>query len=88
MAWIIEDVCACVTSDCVQEPRECSTVVQILPRVNFIAEIDARLVEPIENRQPAPAEFGKRFLDKASRALRPRIQETPDKSAGKGGMGR
>jgi len=47
--------------------------VQILARVNLVADIDAGSVEGIENRPPTLAEFGKGSLDQFGRPLRLRI---------------
>src|ERR1700678_677255 len=59
---------------------------EVFARVQLVAEIDAGLIEEIENREPATAELRKGFVDEPGWALRPRIKKWPRQGAGKRGM--
>ena len=68
VAGVVEDVRARVIVDRVEEALEGHAVVQVLARMDFVGEIDARLVERVEDRPPALRQFVERFLDQARRA--------------------
>ncbi|MNR27059.1 hypothetical protein D3C85_1443100 [compost metagenome] len=55
--------------------------------MDFIAEVDARLLEAIENRSPALAQFGKTLLDQTARTLWPWVDVGPQQRAGEGRVG-
>ena len=59
---------------------------EILAGMKLVAEIHARLVEGLEDRQPSPSQLGEGFGDQACRPLGPWIKERPGERAGEGGM--
>ena len=76
MRGIVEDVAALVALQRLQEPLEGRAVENVLARMNFIGDVDAGVVERIEDRLPALGEFLERGLDQARGALRPGIDDT------------
>ena len=84
VAGIVQDVGARVLIDRVEEALESHPVVQVLAGVELVAGVHPVLVERVEDRLPAPPEFGKAFLDQPGRALRPRIHHVPHQRARKG----
>jgi hypothetical protein len=55
--------------------------------MDLIADIHADRVVGVEDRFPAPAEFGESGFDKTGGTLRPGIHERPGERAGEGDMG-
>ena len=55
-----------------EEALEGGAVVQILAGMDLVGDVDAGLVEAVEDRAPAAAELVEGGLDQARRALRPR----------------
>src|SRR5262249_36258067 len=49
-------------------------------------DIDARLIEGVEDRPPAPSELVEGGLDQSGRALRPGIEVRPRERPGEGGV--
>src|SRR5690606_34912355 len=62
-------------------------VVQILARMDFVADVDAGIIKSIEDRGPAAGELVEGFFNEAGRALRPRIDIGPGQRTREGGMG-
>ena len=60
---IVEDVRTRVLIHGIEEAFEGDSVVQVFAGVQFVAGVDAVLVEHIEDRLPAAAKLGKTFLD-------------------------
>jgi hypothetical protein len=60
-----------------EEHLVADAVVQVLARMDLVADIDTGIVEGIEDRQPAPRELVEGFLDQPRRARRPRIKIGP-----------
>ncbi len=83
VAGVVQNVGALVATDHPEEALEGCAVVQIFAGVQFVADIDAGLVEGIQNRQPAPAQFLKSLIDQPRRPLRPGIEERPRQRARK-----
>ncbi len=55
--------------------------------MEFVAEVDALLLERIQDRPPALAQFGKAFRDQPGGPLRPGIDEGPEQRTREGRMG-
>ena len=83
---VVQDVAALVAVQRLQEPFERRAVENVLAGVNFIGDVDAGVVERIEDRLPALGEFRERGLDQARGALRPGIDERPGQRSGERGM--
>ena len=73
-----------VAADALEEHLEGGAVEQVLARMDLVADVDAVLVEGVEDRLPAPAELGEGLLDQARRPLRPGIEKGPGQRAGEG----
>src|SRR5579859_4529595 len=82
MAGIVEDVGARMIGNSSQEPLEGHAVMQILARMQLEAKIDSGLVESVQDRFPALAQFGEALLDQTGRTLRPGIEGLPQQRAG------
>ncbi|MNL44730.1 hypothetical protein D3C87_1673240 [compost metagenome] len=80
---IIKDVGAGMIAGRLQKTLEGNAVMQVFAGMQLVAEIDAILLECIENGRPALAEFSKGHFDKTCGALRPGINERPRQRAGK-----
>ena len=59
MRGIVEDVAALVALQRLEEALEGRAVENVLARMDFIADVDARFVEGVEDRLPAPASSSK-----------------------------
>src|SRR5690606_34569463 len=81
MARVVQDAGTRVSADRVEEALERHAVVQVLAGMDLEAQIDARLVERVENRAPAAAELGEAFVDETRGTLRPRIHRVPQQRA-------
>ena len=86
MRGIVVDRAALVAADRVEEPLEGRAVEHVLAGMDFVADVAAGVVEGVEDRPPAPGEFGEGGLDQAGRALRPGIDIGPGERAGEGRM--
>jgi hypothetical protein len=75
-----------VAADPLEEHLERRAVMQVLAGMDLVADIDARLLEGVEDRSPALGQLIERRLDQAGRPLRPRIEIGPGQGAGEGGM--
>src|SRR5579863_1051371 len=82
VAGVVIDIAALVAADRVEEHVERVAVEDILARVDLEAEVDAALVEGVEDRLPAAALFGEAFLDQACGPLRIGIEIGPGEGAG------
>ena len=88
VARVVENVAALVVVHALQEHLEGDAVVQVLTRMDLVAEVDAGFVESIQDRAPAPCQLVERGLYQPRRALRPRIDERPGESARERGVRR
>ena len=70
-----------------EEHLEGDTVMQVLARMDLVADVDAVLVGVVQDRRPALCKFCKGGLDQARRALRPGIKKRPGERAGKSRVG-
>ncbi|MNL28787.1 hypothetical protein D3C87_1504470 [compost metagenome] len=61
-------------------------IVQVFAGVNFVADVDARLVEGVEDRRPAAGQLVEGLFDQPSRALWPGVEIGPGQRARKGRM--
>ena len=77
VARIVKNVGARMIADRAEKSLESRAVVQIFAGMQLKARIHARLVECVQNRQPAPSQFLERFVDQPRRPLRPRIEKRP-----------
>jgi hypothetical protein len=77
---------ALVVSYAIKEHLEGRAVVQVFAGVQFERDIDAILIEDIQDRLPASRQFIKRVLDEAGRALGPRVKVRPCKRAREAGL--
>src|SRR5438477_361553 len=50
MAGIVEDIATLVTADAIEKHLERHAVMQILAGMDFVTQVDARLLERVENR--------------------------------------
>ena len=87
MAGVIQNVAAPVIVHALQKHLKGDAIVQILARMDLVAEVDARLVEGIQDRRPAARQLVEGGFHQARGALRPRVDERPGQRAGKGGVG-
>src|SRR2546426_10611590 len=71
MAGIVQEVATLVATDPVEEHLERHAVMQILARMDLEAEVDAGVLERVQNRAPAPRQLVERRLDQTRRPLRP-----------------
>src|SRR5438093_7331219 len=69
MAGMVQEIAALVPADAVEKHLEGHAVVQILTGMDLEAEVDARLLERVENRPPAPRQLIERRLDQTRRPL-------------------
>src|SRR5271163_649174 len=83
---VVVDRTALVAADRVEEALEGRAVEQVLSRMELVANVDARVVEGVEDRFPALRKLFERGLDQPGRALRPGVDEGPGQRAGKRGM--
>ena len=81
VARIVEYVRPLMPSHHFKKPVEGCAIVQVLARMQFVANIHARLIKRVENRLPAPTQLLKRLIDQPRRPLRPRIKERPRQRA-------
>src|SRR5271166_54713 len=88
MRGIVIDGAALVSFDGVEETLEARSVEQVLARVDLVGDVDAGLVEGVQDRLPALGELFVRGLDQPRRALRPRIDIGPGERTREGRMGR
>ena len=84
MARVEEDVAARMIFHAVEEHFEAGAIVEIFAGVDFEAEVDADVVEFVEDRVPALGEFVEGGFDEAGGALRPGIHVGPGERAGEG----
>src|SRR5690606_10830273 len=84
VARVVKNARARMSADRFDETLERRAVVQILARMQLEADVDARVVERVEYRTPAPRELREPFLDESRRALRPRIDRMPEERTGEG----
>src|SRR5690606_33309019 len=77
VARVVENVRARMFACSFPEALERHAIVKIFARVNFIANINACLVESIEDGKPTLCQFLECLVDQASRALRPGIDCMP-----------
>src|SRR5271165_250047 len=84
MRRVVVDRAALVAAEGVEKALETRSVEEVLARVDLVGDVDARFVERVEDRLPAPGEFLEGRLDQARRALRPRIDIGPGEGAGEG----
>jgi len=83
MAGVVEEIATLVTTDAIEEHLERHPVMQILTGMDLVADVDARLIERVENRPPAPRQLVERRLDQARRPRGPGIEIRPRQRAGK-----
>ena len=88
VARVVEDVAAFVVVHTLQEHLEGDPVVQVLTRMDLVTDVDPGFVVSIQDRAPAPCQLVERGLYQPRRALRPRIDERPRKSARERGVRR
>jgi hypothetical protein len=69
-----------------EEHLERHAVMQVFAGMDLVADVDAVGIGMVEDRRPAAGEFVEGGLDKAGRALRPRIDEGPGERAREGRM--
>src|SRR5688572_3340828 len=81
MARVEQDVGALVSFDLVQESLERRAVVQVLAGMDLEADVDAGMVERVEDRPPASRELLEPGFDEPRRGLRPRIHRVPEQRA-------
>src|SRR5690625_865063 len=86
VARVIENIGPRVAIDRLQEFFEGDTVVQILTRMQLIADIHSRFIKRVENWQPPVSQFTEAALDQSCRALRPGVDRVPEKSSRKGAV--
>ena len=86
MTGVIEDVGTPMAAHRLQEPLERHTVMQVLARMQLVAEVDALFLERIQDRPPALAELGEPFRHQSGGPLRPGIDERPEQRAREGRM--
>ena len=82
MARVVVDVAARVVAEALEEHLEGHAVDQVLAGMELVADVDAGLVEGVEDRLPAPRELVERGLDQARRPRRPGIEVGPGERAG------
>ena len=87
VAGIVKNVAARVVVHALQEHFVGDAVVQVLARVDLVADVDTGLVEGIQDRCPAARQFVEGGLHQAGRPLRPGVDERPGQAAGKGDVG-
>ena len=75
MRGIVVDAAALVAVDALEEHLEGDAVEDVLAGMQLEADIDALLVEGVEDRLPALGQFVEGCLDQARRALRPGIEK-------------
>src|SRR5271166_725236 len=83
---IVVDRAALVALDRVEEALERCSVEQVLAGVQLVADVDARIVERVEDRLPPLGELFEGGLDQSRRALRPGIEIGPGERPGEGRM--
>ena len=84
---VVVDAAARVVVDLGQEALEGGAVEQVLARMDLVADVDALLVESVEDRPPAPRQLGEGGVDQALRPRRPRIEVGIGQRAGEGDHG-
>ena len=84
MAGIVHDVAAPVAVNALQEHLERQPVVQVLRRVDLVAEVDAAGVEGVEDGSPAPGQLVEAVLDQAVGPLRVRVEVGPEQRTAEG----
>ena len=77
VAGVVEDVRALVVADGLEEALERHAVVQVLAGMDLERDVDAGLVERVEDRPPAFRELLEPGFDETRRPLRPRIHLCP-----------
>src|SRR5215469_15669081 len=83
VARIKQDVAAPVSGDTVEKHFKADTVVEIFAGMDFKAEIDAGLVECVENGLPTFRQLVKCSVDQAGGTLRPWVDVGPSEGARK-----
>src|SRR5271166_789700 len=81
---IVVDRTALVSLDRVEEALEARPVEKVLARVDFVADVAARVVECVQDWLPALRELLESSLDQSRWALRPGIDVGPSQCAGEG----
>ena len=87
VAGVIENRRAGVVVDGAEESLKGDAVVKVFAGVKLEAEIDAGIVEGVEDGQPAAGKLGECLFDEAGWALRPGVEKGPGERAGKAGVG-
>ena len=77
MARIVIDVGTRMVVQMLQKHLESSAVIKVFSRMQFVANVHARLVERVQNRFPAAGQFTESGFRQASGPLRPRVHERP-----------
>ena len=75
VARVVEHGSARVAADALEEHLEGHAVVQVLAGVDLVADVDARIVEGVEDRPPALGQLVEGGLDQPGRPLRPGIDD-------------
>ncbi len=87
VAGIVVDVAARMVADPLEEHLEGHAVDQVLARMELVADVDAGLIERIQDRLPAPRQLVERGLDQAGRPRRPGIEIGPGERAREADVG-
>ena len=87
MAGVVVDAAARMIADPLEEHLEGGAVDQVLARVDLVAEVDAVLLEDVEDRLPAPGQLVEGGLDQPGRARRPGIDVGPGERAREADVG-
>ena len=84
--WDRRDVAARMVADALEEHLEGHAVVQILARMDLVADVDARRRRRRRGSASSASPARRRRLDQAGRTLRPGIEIGPGERAGEGHM--
>ena len=84
---VVENVGALVALQRVEKALKGGSVENIFAGMYLVSDVDARIVEGVEDRPPAFGELLESGLDEARSALGPWIDEGPGKRAGERRMG-
>ena len=71
-----------MVADALEEHLVGHAVVQVLARVDLVADVHAGAVERVEDRAPTFRQLVERLFDQAGRARRPRVEIGPGQRAG------
>src|SRR5690606_6720853 len=77
VARVVENLRARMLIDRIEEALEGGAIVQVLAGVDLEAQVDPGFIERIEDRPPAPRQFGEALLDQTARSLWPGIHVRP-----------